>query len=165
MDDLLAILIPAIPNIPGLEKRQAVYSWGGQEYPQEPITFHWGPYVAFRTSQLQEYLWKFLPEEYRHTNWLVLDVNEKALDMLEREVNGKEVDWDGWDIEAVLRQILSLQERWVLVFEPHYDQMDSVYHLPVTECLEKLKLNYRRDQQKEGFICVGDTTQRRIGGG
>src|ERR1044072_7479451 len=82
VDDLLAILIPAIPSIPGLEKRQAVYSWGGQDYPQEPITFHWGPYVAFRTSQLQEYLWKFLPEEYRHTNWLVLDVNEEALEML-----------------------------------------------------------------------------------
>lgn len=155
MDDLLAILIPAMPGIPGLEKRQAVFYWGGQEHPQEPITYHWGACVEFRTSQLQEYLWEFLPADYRDKQWLVLDVNDGALDLLEHEVNGKEVDWDSRHLDTVLRQILSQQEQWVLIFEPHYDQIDSVYSLTVSDCLEKLRSNYRRDGHKEGFICIG----------
>src|SRR5690349_14652820 len=93
--------------------------------------------------------------QYRNENWLVLDVNEGALELLEQEVNGKEIDWDSRHLDAVLRQLLSPQKCWVLISEPHYDQTDSVYHLTVSDCLQKLGSNYRRDGQKEGFICIG----------
>lgn len=155
MDDLLAILIPEIPVIPGLEKRQDIRSWGGQDYPQEPITYHWGPYVELRTSQLPSYLWDLLPEQYRKEKWLVLDVNGEALDLLELEVNGKEVDWGNRPLDELLRLMLSQQQRWVLIVEPNYDQIDSVYDLTVDEALQKLKSNYLRESQKEGFIVLG----------
>jgi hypothetical protein len=155
VDDLLAILIPDVPVISGLEKRHEIRSWGGQDYAQGPITYHWGPYVEFRTSQLPTALWDAIPEEHRKESWLVLDVNEDALDRLELEVNGQEVDWGTHPLDAVLDLVLSQQEKWVLVFQPHYDQIDSVSRLTVSESLQKLKTNYLRERTKEGFIILG----------
>lgn len=155
MDDLLAILIPEIPVIPGLEKQQEIRSWGGQDYPQEPTKYHWSPYVELRTSQLPLYLWELLPEQYRNEKWVVLDVNGEALDLLELEANEQEVDWDNRPLDELLRLLLGQQKRWVLILEPHYDQIDSVYQLTVDESLQKLKSNYLRESQKEGFIVLG----------
>jgi hypothetical protein len=155
VDDLLAILIPEIPVLPGLEKRQEIRSWGGQDHPQEPITYYWGPYVEFRMSRLPTYLWNAIPDEYRKKEWLVLDVNGSALDLFELEVNGQEVDWDSRPLDAVLDRLLSQHNRWVLIFEPHYDQIDSVYRLTVSESLQKLRSNYLRAREKEGFIILG----------
>lgn len=59
---------------------------------------------------------------------LAILVHESALDLLESEVNGKDVDWGGRRLDHMIEQLLSQQEKWALVFEPHYDQMDSVYH-------------------------------------
>ena len=155
MDDLLAILIPKLEDVPGLEKRQEVYSWGGKDYPQEPIKYRWGSHVELRTSELQTYLWDFFPEDYRKQPWLVLDVNESALTLFQSEVNGYEVDWGGSPLDEILKTLLSRHEKWAVVFEPYSDQMDSVYRLTVDQCIQKLKANYLRNVQKEGFIVLG----------
>jgi hypothetical protein len=155
VDDLLAILIPEMKDVPGLEKWQEVYSWGGKDYPQEPIKYRCGLHVELRMSELQTYLWDFFPEDYRNQHWLVLDVAEETLNLFEYDVNGKEVDWGGSPLDKVLETLLSPQEKWAVVFEPHYDQMNSVYRLTVSECVQKLKANYSRSVQKEGFIALG----------
>jgi hypothetical protein len=154
LDILLQILIPNLTALEGIEKSQKIYSWGGTDYPQEPVTYHWGTFVEMVPSQVQPFIYKFLPNEYSEKLKICLDIKGQGLDLLKMEVNGEEVDWYDRRLDDLLNIILSRCDLGVLIFEPHYDQIDSVNYLEVNDCIQKLKDNLKRDRQKEGFIAI-----------
>jgi hypothetical protein len=80
----------------------------------------------------------------------------KGLDMLQAEANGQSVDWHGKDITRLLRQLMDQSAGWVLVFEWHCDQIDSVYNLPADEAVDLLTQNLRtaNDHKIEGFVVL-----------
>ncbi len=45
MDLIFQIRVPKLKQLDGLEFYQKVFSWGGQEYPQDPVTYRWGDHV------------------------------------------------------------------------------------------------------------------------
>src|SRR5262245_52790517 len=129
MDALLQILIPDSKVLEGLDKRQKILYWEGIAYPQEPATYHWGQYIILVPSQLQPFVRPLLPSHYTEKVRLCLDIQGEGLDLLEREVNGEEIDWFGQNFDTVLSQILEACKSWVVIFEPHYDQIDKIYEL------------------------------------
>src|SRR5262249_57789757 len=73
MDTLLQLLLPEIKELPNLERQQRVFTWDGIEYPQEPVEYLWGPHVKLVTSQIHQFLFRFLPRGYatekRERDW------------------------------------------------------------------------------------------------
>lgn len=47
---------------------------------------------------------------------------DTGLDLMERDVNGEEIDWYGYRPNELLNSLLSRSDRWVLIFEPYFDQ-------------------------------------------
>ena len=154
MDALLQLLVPEVKLLDGLERHQRVLSWDGAEYPQDPITYGCGPHVELITSQIQPFLLQFLPDGFFKEHWTVLDVSGAALDLLEQETNGEDVDWFDCRLEDLLVRFLTQYEQWALIFELHYDQIDNIYRLSPDECIHKLKVNLSRTSRREGFIAL-----------
>ena len=156
MDALLQILLPEIKQIPNLELEQRVFIWNGTGYPQEPVVYRWGPHVKLIASQIQQSLLRFLPDGYLTEQWVALDVNSEALDLIEAEINGEAVDWLGYSLDELIRLLLIRNDRWVLIFEPDYDRIDNVYRMQPEECISKLKAILERSGVREGFIALPD---------
>jgi hypothetical protein len=72
--------------------------------------------------------------------------------LLWRDVNGDDVNWSGYPCDEIIQFLLTQSDRWVLIFEPHYDQIDDVYRLSPEECITTLKSNLKRDGPRKGFI-------------
>lgn len=159
MDVLFEVLLPELEDVEGLEPHQVIFSWGGEAHPQGPVTYRWGPHVELAPDYIQPHIMRFLPEGYADESWAVLQIKGDGLDLLEMEVNGEEVDWFGRRLDDLLESLLKQHERWVLIFEPNYDQIDRVYELDVEECISKLKANLRRDAGREGFIAIASRTK------
>jgi hypothetical protein len=152
VDVLLQLLLPELKPVVGLEFQQEVFSWGGVEYPQEPVKYLWGSHVELIPRDLQTHIPWFLPEGFLDDGWVFLDVEGDGLDLLEGEVNGMEMDWGGKRLDDLLALLLKQSDQWAVLFELHSDQIDSVYKLTVDECMRKLKANLKRDIKREGFI-------------
>lgn len=154
MDALLQLLVSEIKLVDGLTIHQEVFNWGGVDYPQGPPVYHWGSYVELIPSPIQPYIINWLPVNYKDEAWLGLDVRGNGLDLLEREVNGEQVNWMGRRLDDLLKAILIQQDRWGLIFEPNYDQLDNIYRLSIDDCVNKLKSNLRWTGKREGFIAI-----------
>lgn len=154
MDVLFQILLPAPTQVAGLEPHQETFWWGGEEHPQGPVVYRWGEHVRLVPQGIQDYIRKFLPEDYLGPDWVFFDVEGDGLELLWEEVRGREVDWGGRRLDDLLSRLLEQHDRWVVLFEPFSDQIDNVYRLSALECLDKLKTNLARDAGREGFIAL-----------
>lgn len=152
MDLIFQIRVPKLKQLDGLEFYQKVFSWGGQEYPQDPVTYRWGDHVQLIPGGAQPRVVALLPKGLLGPDLEVFDIEGTGLDLLESEINGIEVEWNGKRLDDFLCLLLRQYDRWVLVFELYEDQIDGVYELTVDECIRKLKMNLRRDIRREGFI-------------
>ena len=86
--------------------------------------------------------------------WLALDVDPETLDLFEAEVNGEEVDWGGHPLDELIRVLLTNNERWVLVFEPDYDQFEDVFRMDPDQCVVTLKTSLKRTGPRSGFVAI-----------
>jgi hypothetical protein len=127
-----------------LNREQVVFNWGGKDYPQEPVHYRWGQHVEFVEGQLQSFLPKFFPLHYAAKDWVVFEVEPQSLDLFERGVNGEDVYLSGQGLDAVLKLLLHKCEDWIVIFEPHYDQIDEILELGPDECIKKLESVLRR---------------------
>ncbi|MEO7539726.1 MAG: hypothetical protein ABIV21_06845 [Pyrinomonadaceae bacterium] len=144
LDILFQVLLPELKDLEGLKAHQEIY--------QGPVTYRWGQHVELAPYDVQSYVLKMLPKGIVAKEWVFYDIVGDGLGMLESEINGVDVAWDGKRLDDFLEQLLRQYDRWVFVFEPHYDQIDGVYELTADECLGKLRTNLRRDITREGFI-------------
>jgi len=151
MDILFEIIVPKLPHIEGLEPQQFTYEWSGVAHLQGSTTFRWGN-IELVPDQVQPWLLRFLPNNYVSDQWLWLQISSSSLELLEKELNGEPVDWSGRHLEDLLKLILSENKKWVLIFEPNYDEIDSAYNLDVVGCINKLKSNLKWGAKREGFI-------------
>lgn len=155
MDALLQLIIPEIPNLPDLQRYQREFTWAGESYPQEPVTYRWGPKVELIESQIQSFIVDLLPENFIGPNWKVLDVGDETLDLIERDVNGEEVDWYGYKAQELLTSLLDHSDKWALIFEPYYDQIDDIFRISARESVDKLESFLNRNKERKGFIAIG----------
>lgn len=154
MDACLELLLPHLVQVDGLEYKQVSFTWGGISYPQGPGSLHWGEFVELVQTPIPAHLRRHLPSDYVTENWIALSIRGKSLDLLQDEANGSDVDWNGRNLEQLLRLLLSQSRRWVLVFELHCDQIDNVYRMSVDEAIERLRQNLQWDTGSEGFIVI-----------
>ena len=154
MDALLQLIIPEIPTLPDLQRYQREFTWGGQTYPQEPVTYRCGPKVELIESQIQSFLIDLLPKNFIGPNWKGLDVAPDTLDLIEQEVNGEEVDWYGPKANDLFISLLDHSKKWVLIFEPYYDQIDYIFQIGAKESIDKLQTFLNRKNERKGFIAI-----------
>ena len=151
MDALLQIIVPEIIEIEGLKLIQPVYEWDGVDYPQGPKIVSWGN-ISLSFDEKENYISEFLPLNYLDENWIWLKLSDKTLDEYENQVNDENENYNEKTLETFLRHLLKNNDKWVISFLLHYDQIDNVYQLNTKDCINKLKNNLNRNILKEGFI-------------
>lgn len=154
MDVGFYILVPEIPKFSGFDYKVDTFVWGGVDYPQEPGRYVWGQHVEFMEANVTEFLMQILPAGSISHDWRALCLKDPALDLLQREVNGIDVDWGGRSLIVVIRQILMRSIKWVVVFALHNDQIDHLYQLNVDQCIERLRQNLLWNINPDGFIVI-----------
>jgi hypothetical protein len=152
MDACLELLLPHTIQLNALEWKVPSFIWGGINYPQGPERVKWGEFVEIVRTPIAEHLRKYLPANSGTETWVALSIRGEGLDLLQREVNGSSVDWHRSSLEDLLRSLLSNCSTWLLVFELHCDQIDSIYRMSVDQCIDRLKQNLRYEVRSEGFV-------------
>jgi hypothetical protein len=152
MDALLELIVAKIPTDERLVKYQPTAEWLGESYPQGEAIYHWGTHVEIRPDTIQPWVLKFLPSGFVKDDLQWLQVAGEGLDLLELDVNEREVEWNGRRLCDLLRVILSQNNAWVLSFIWHYDRIDNTYRMNVDEAIEKLQSNLKWGTAREGFI-------------
>lgn len=56
MDALLQLISPRVPSLDGLQRYQHEFTWQGVSYPQEPVTYNWGPQVKLIKGEAQSFI-------------------------------------------------------------------------------------------------------------
>ena len=80
----------------------------------------------------------------------------QALDLLELEVNGSEINWEGKTLESLLNFLLSSQNRWGVVLEWQCDKIDIIYYLNINQFMLKIRDKLQYGKQREGFIVLSE---------
>src|ERR1700730_11969397 len=106
MDVGFYILVPLVSKFSGFEYKVDNYVWGGVDYAQEPGRYVWGQHVEFVEANVTDFLMQILPMGSISRDWRALCLKDRALDLLQAEVNGRDVDWGGRSLVEVIRQIL-----------------------------------------------------------
>ena len=154
MDALLQLIIPRIPSLDGLQRYQREFTWEGVSYPQEPVTYNWGPQVKLSKSEAQSFIINLLPQDLVDQTWEVLETDNETLDLMEQHFNGEDVDWYGCRPDELLISLLAQSEKWVLIFEPNFDQIDHILRLSPTDAVNKLKSVLNWQNERLGFIAI-----------
>lgn len=157
MDACFEILLSSKQPIDNLECYQKTISWDGVEYPQVPKYYLWGTYIRLVERPMTQHIRNYLPPSFTENEWTCLAVEGEGFDLLELEVNGSEIDWEGKTLDSLLKLLLTPQTQWVIVFEWHCDQIDKVYSLYMDECMVKIKDNLKYEKPREGFIILSVT--------
>jgi len=160
MDACFEILLSTRQTLEYLECHQETFTWGGVEYPQGEKYYLWGKYIKLVEREIPPHIIKRLPPAYENIKWLNFSVQGKGLDLLESEVNGSEIDWEGKSFDEFLKLILTEQPQWVVVFEWHCDRLDSLYEQNVNECISQIKNNLKWDNNREGFMVLSCSENR-----
>jgi hypothetical protein len=155
MDACFEILLATRQTIEYLECDRETFTWGGVEYPQGEKYYLWGKYIKLVEREIPSHILKLLPAAYGNMEWLNFSVQGKGLDLLESEVNGSEIDWEGKSFDEFLKAILTDRPQWVVIFEWHCDRIDSLYQQNVSECICQIKNNLKWDNKREGFLVIG----------
>lgn len=154
MDACLELLLPGLVQLTGLEQRDVSFTWGGVSHTQTGVRFYWGRYVEIVQTPIPAHLRRFLAPKDVTGNWNAFSIRGEGLDLLQEEVNGTDINWQGKSLDQLLRLLLSQYREWVFVFELHCDQIDHVYSTSVDECLDRFRENLRRDASIEGFVAT-----------
>ncbi len=86
--------------------------------------------------------------------WEVLEADNETLDLMEQHFNGEDVDWYGCRPDELLISLLAQSEKWVLIFEPNFDQIDHILRLSPTDAVNKLKSVLNWQNERLGFIAI-----------
>jgi hypothetical protein len=157
MDVLFQVAVPRVIEAVGLERTERTHRWGGIDLEEGASSYRWGQYVELHPSRLQPWIFEIIPKGYVGESWKVFDVDGDGLSLWAHEVNGGAVEWMGRRLEALLQVLLSV-DRWVVIFEPHFRQINQVIHCNTDECLRRLAHSLSR-RVGEGFVAIAKDTE------
>jgi hypothetical protein len=152
MDVCLELLVSNPIPITSLMTRQKSITWGGIEYPQEPICYLWGEFIQIVETPIAKHIYTFLPKTYKIFDMKCYAIQGEVLNLIKKEVHGFQVNWAGKNLDSFLKSILPSQQNWAVVFSLHCDEIDSQYTLGIDEAIKKIYANLRNEP--EGFIIL-----------
>ncbi|MFY0576196.1 hypothetical protein ACN28S_19175 [Cystobacter fuscus] len=153
MDVCVDIFLPRLWPMAGLRQERREFMWEGVVHPQEPETYRWGRQVELRKyAQPPTHLLTRLPQGLFQNGWSYFALEGNGLDLLSREVNGQEVEWDEHPLEVFFLEQLSKNDRWAVVFSPHCDQLDFSQETTAEGFMTLLKAQLNWKQERKGFI-------------
>lgn len=156
MNACCELIIPVLPEIDGLVSSETTFTWEGEKYLQGDVHYLWGNFVRFKLTQPPKHIEGYVKKYFCGNEPITLSIQEESLRLLELDINGISVDWEGKSLEKILRSILAASPKWMIVYELNCDQIDSSYQFTINECLTLLKDNLKFDnEQREGFIAFG----------
>lgn len=144
MDACFEVLVKEFRPHPSMERRHHVVHWGGEAHAQGPDSFLWGDHVQLKlvSDPLPPFIQTRLPDDFQNVRWERVQIDGDILDQLAYEATGGEVEWDGKSLEDLLPLLLVDRESWVVVFLPHWDQLDEVIDVNAADVTEELRRGF-----------------------
>jgi hypothetical protein len=162
MDIGFYILIPPKVYLP-FPLMQKSFTWGDQEHPQGSPYYEVSPHIKLVEGQIPQYLYKFLPVIYQELKWYVLDLQGDALDLLEKELCGEKVDWQGAHLDQLLISVTTSASIWVIIFLLHHDTVDEVYSLTENKLIQTIHSNLSPNSCRKGFVAYSERKDSGLG--
>ena len=144
MYELIALLIPDLTKLPQLESRRTVFTWGGEEYPQEPLRHYWAGESLFVDVRPFGLLPTFLPRDF-------IDDAERWSCLVLDEPSGR----NPVDLVEVIREILRSQPRWAAFGVEDHDPIEVSGSATIEIVVDKLRRGLQRQCDAEGFAHWG----------
>ncbi|XXF78295.1 hypothetical protein P2318_00635 [Myxococcaceae bacterium GXIMD 01537] len=152
MDVCVDLLLPKLQPMADLRHEQRHFTWEGTSYPQEPDLYRWGRHLELRKhAQPPAYVLARLPAGLYQPDWEYFVLGGDGLDLLAREVNGEEVDWEGHSLEDFLLEQLGHHARWALVYSLQCDQVDLTREVDASGLVVLLKEQLNWNRKPLGF--------------
>jgi hypothetical protein len=155
MDAGFFLVLPLGAPVPSTSTSRPVGRWGDIEEPQGPPRLEWGPNCYLTADRLSERVTGLLPPSLR-TGTDVYRLNDKALDLLESEVNGHDVEWGGGSVTDLLLAALATPQRWALVFLWQWEQISEVHRVSAAAAVDGLRKNLVYGSGRRGQIWFGE---------
>jgi hypothetical protein len=128
--------------------------WGDIEEAQGPPRFYWGKHCYLTPDSLSMRLKGLLPRSLK-TEAGVYRLNDEALDLLEAEVNGYDVDWGGHSVTELLSTAIAKASGWALVFLWHWDEIAEVHEVGPSQAIQLVRNNLIYNSGRKGQVWFG----------
>ncbi|MCK8501150.1 hypothetical protein [Myxococcus fulvus] len=150
MDACLEIWIPEVHLGGSFSRKTRVVSWGGEESTEDLGGWTSAAGVEFREGEPPAHIVRSLPAGFETAGWKYLRVEGTAL--ATASVVGEEQGAAWAALERMLSEQLKPAGPWVVVFEPHCDQLDLVVEADLEQVLRLLGQGVRREESALGFV-------------
>ena len=150
MDACLELLLPALRIVPSLERK--VFLWGGEEHPQDPDTYFYGPLVEIKLIDVPKQILSLLPGRMRQMQWQYAAIHGQGLDRIE--------DGSDFALEDFIRSQLLPDEPWAIVFAWQCDRIDVIFEAAsADEVRAKLHAQLHRSSTERGFLAFHEVSR------
>jgi hypothetical protein len=155
MDAGFFLVLPLGASVPSTSTSRQMGRWADIEEPQGPTRLEWGPHCYLTADRLSERVLGLLPLSLRSATD-VYRLNDQALDLLESEVNGHDVDWGGFPVTGLLLAALATPQRWALVFLWQWEQISEVHQVSAAAAVDGVRKNLVYGSGRRGQIWFGE---------
>ncbi|AKF85457.1 hypothetical protein MFUL124B02_12905 [Myxococcus fulvus 124B02] len=136
MDACLEIWIPEVNLNESFSRKVRVVSWGGEEFTEDLGGWTSPAGVDLLEREPPAHIVRSLPADFVTAGWKYLRVEA--------------AEWDA--LESMLPEQLKPGGPWVVIFEPHCDQLDLVVEADLEQVLRLLGPGVRREESALGFV-------------
>jgi hypothetical protein len=150
VDACLEIWIPKLRLGLSLSRLVRNVSWGDEEFVEDLGKWTSADGVEVKETGVPPQVMSRLPLGFPPAGWSYLRVEGPALDAASMPGESSDESWAA--LERVLAEQMPAGEPWVLVFEPHCDQIDLTAEMSPSEGLALLKRGVRREEGAPGFV-------------
>ncbi|NVJ26262.1 hypothetical protein HUW62_34075 [Myxococcus sp. AM011] len=150
MDACLEIWIPEVRLGGSVARNVRVVSWGGEEFTDDLGGWTSPAGVDLREGEAPAHIVRRLPAGFTTAGWKYFRVEGPALAMAAVGGDGQDAAWSA--LTSVLCEQLTPGGPWVVIFEPHCDQIDTVVEVDLAQVLSLLGQGVRREESALGFV-------------
>jgi len=159
MDVCFDLVVRTLDMDSGVRVDRRTFYWEGQEHVDPKVTYHWGPHFELVVApRIPAHIAARLGSIVHSGAWTFVSVRGDGLDLCARELEGEEVDWQGHDLESLLRSQLKEGEDWAVVFAWECERSDERIEGNRAALVSALRANLSRLSHRKGFLAVHRAT-------
>ncbi len=152
MEAAFVIYLPAETDLSAFSFHTFMFEWGGVQYPQGDPECYISPDFKLKKMKLHPPTGiGRMPADYQSVAaWQPIFIDGSGVDIYQSTLLGYMEEEGDVSLEKLLHRLLDDQPKWVVLFEPDFDQLDEWIPGDINTVLEKLK--YSLTVEKTGYV-------------
>jgi len=154
MDLSFEILLPEGTELP-FRFETSKFERGGVKFPQARPEYEYSSHYKLSITPVAAHLLSKLPIAYQKVNWFCIGIHGDGLDHYRK--NLLEIGSGYYDdkLNRLLNDLISITQKWVVVFEPYYDSSWEIKNGTIESVVEDIKRAVAFE--RKGFMIYGES--------